>query len=288
MNKQFLVLPILLVLMASAYALVFIPPMIYFASVSIIGFLTNLVLFLAVWLAIKGYLNRSYFGKPLHEVVSLILGGLGTVAIVIFSSLLPLLIIHPILTREILLTSFIAGVLCFILLFLSKYRNFRLEDHAQRVHQVRSVAILAIAVIIVTFVSAYFALETTVLHTNGQQGTEFQQAQQSASMGLNKIASEARAPMSDRLSATPNHVRTLWFYPQSSEECIIAFEGKQILSVHPRKECYYISSDNSRQKIECPISLASNLLSGSGEITSSGSCANQYKVLVDSQGFIVE
>ncbi|MBU1975256.1 MAG: hypothetical protein KKG59_02515, partial [Nanoarchaeota archaeon] len=155
-------------------ALVFIPPIIYFASVSLIGFITNMFLFLAVWLAIKGFINRSYFGKPVHEIVSIVLGWIGKIVIIILSAIVPLLVLKPIIPLEIAISSLIAGVICLIVLFLNDFRRIRLIQKKEKLAMVRSVTLLSLVVIIITFASASFALETKALHIDKESGAVVQ------------------------------------------------------------------------------------------------------------------
>lgn len=297
-----LAVSLIVVLSLGANAIAFIPPVIYFASISLVSFVTNLFLILAVWFAVKGISNRSYFGMPVHKIVSSLMDWAGITIIIICASLAPLLILRPIITKDILVSSFVAGIMCGILLFLSQYRQLRITGKEEKIKSVRSIILTCAVVIIITFISASYSLETKVLRTNAQKGTEqIEKIQSSLSIpnqALNK-AREAVAPASP-IAADNGYAKaiepqkqadTLWFYPLNSDACSIYFNENLLIAKNPEKNCYYITSDKIKKKLECPIPVSIDIfiklhdIGAKGIISGRGSCTQSYSVTLNSNGF---
>ena len=129
-------------------SIVVIPPLIYFASVSIIGFITNMFLLLAVWLTVIGVTNKSYFGQPFHVLAGFFFKAIGIGMVIIISSLIPILVFRPAFTRDIALSSMFSGILCAALLFLNNYRRFRITQFEDKAKIIRSIAIVSLAAVV--------------------------------------------------------------------------------------------------------------------------------------------
>ena len=293
----------------NANAIAFIPPVIYVASMSIMGFIANMFLILAVWLAVKGVINRSYWGKPIHEIVSLFLGWLGTAFAVALSSLFPVLILRPILTREIIVSCIIAGCLCFMILFLNEYRHFHQITKDQKMKSFRHLISIALLVVIISYFCVSLSIKTYAHHINSGKGSEYQiEAESNAGSPLmESIASRQSKSFSDSASniaetessSSTDIFKTIWFYPRNSDICIIYFNDDLIGSYAPQMSCYYKTSDNKEERTQCPVALnfdtfieklSTTKLSSSqeGVITASGSCNEKYLVTIKDAGFKVE
>jgi hypothetical protein len=317
--KKTILLPLFFVLaIISAYqacAIAFVPPIIYFASLSILSFISNIFLFLAVWFAIKGIANRSYFGRPVHEIVSLILNWSGTAVLILICSVIPLLVMHPIITKDIIISSICAGFLSFIMLFLSKYRQFRLIKKPDRIKYLRSVILISAAVIIITFVSTLISIETKAMYTNNQDIIVIKEEKNAIalpSFGFNKASESLARDSASKMDSAPmeagaltnggisakatpsNELKALWFYPANSDVCSVYFEGKIVFEKKPEKNCYYLDAGGKKAIMQCPIELTVNDFNekmypvSKGNIIAAGSCTEKYNVTIEKTGFVVE
>jgi len=292
----------MIILAFQAHAIAFIPPVIYFATLSIIGFISNVFLILAVWLAVKGIANKLYFGKPLHTIVSIALSWLGTALIILLSSLLPLLVLHPIITKEIIISSIVSGFLCFFFLLLNIYRQFRRANLKEKTKSVRKMTIISILVIIISFVSASLSIETMALQTNskGAKLAVLKPELSLPSFGLDmasEMAAAAPAPVNFQRGvslASNKQIDTLWVYPVNSDACLVYFDWQLILDQYPEMKCYYFTENNRKERINCPIPLKIDLFrkmansKQEGLINAKGSCNDTFYVNIGDAGFTLE
>ena len=327
MKKSILVLTLMLLYGSlQAQAIVFVPPIVYFTTISIVSFITNIFLALAVWLAVKGLANRLYFGQPLHTIVSNMLGWLGSSFVIVVSSLVPISVMHPIFVKDLALSSILAGLLCFLLLFVGSYRKIKAEQEYRKKSWIR-IILTSIVVIILSFVSASFAVKTSTLHNDSAGNTKFtensdikiasgalskagapsmvadSQSSPSPSM-VSKIKKEIgqemqpSAPMVSDMppenpkAASIKKIDALWFYPSDASTCRIYFDQKLVLSEKPEMNCYYIDDSNKKVKMYCPIQLKLDIASKEGKpfgtIQANGSCSDSFKVRIDESGFVKE
>ncbi len=274
-------------------SIVFIPPVIYIATFSLGTFITNVFLFLAVWLAVKGVTDRSYFGKPVHELVGMSLQLIGKILILITSATLPTLILNPITADEIIISSLFAGILSLAILFLDRFREYHLIPGKERNRILRSITLLSIAIIVITYASTTLAIETKTLHM--REGYETEHKPEYALLPTSPAMGKETADkyMAGEGGEYPGLEETLWFYPENNEPCIIYYKNILVLETQPTRNCYYYTN-NRAERISCPIPLKirdirkHQIEQGEcGSIQGRGSCSGNYTVTVGETGFYV-
>lgn len=300
-----------LILASGVKAIVFIPPIIYIATLSIGSFILNLCAFLAVWLAARGVLDRGYFGKAMHEIVGLILGLLGKSALLVLSAMVPILVLNPLNRQDIAFSSLVAGALSFALLSLNVFRRYRLAQKNEKISLIGSTVFFSVLVILVTFASASLALETKTLRNrdnetgvsndSGKKGFKMASppsgiADSSPSLGKKKAADFRESTPdgyyqsnNEGLESSQSIRQEIWFYPASFDACEIYFNDRRILAVYPSRNCYFYDANGQPAKIPCPIQVSASQvpLNASGNLYGNGSCTENYSIFVSKDGFNV-
>ncbi len=286
-----------------AEAIVFIPPVIYIATLSLGALIVNISIFIAIWLAAQGVLNRLYFGKAMHEIVRVFFNVLGRVAILFIASVASVLFYNPLNTREVVISSILAGVLCLALVFLGNFREYRLVSKKEKLAAIGSMSIFFVLATVIIFISASSALKTKILRT-GENGLSVYKEDKSALDGfalpLQKSAESVPKNEAEKGIApqTPEDRKTdqslkqlLWFYPSDFGSCEIYFGADLIKSVRPEDNCYY-QDKGEAQRLPCPVSVLAGDIPASSvrpgvqdKIYGQGSCAEEYWVRITQEGF---
>lgn len=294
-------------------AIVFVPPVIYIATLSLGAFVVNVFAFFAVWFAAKGLIDRLYFGKPMHELVRLFFGLLGKFLIFFIAAAASLAMLDPLNKKEVLAASLLAGVLGLVFIFLSNFREYRLEPKNKKVYFAGSMMLFSLAVFGVTYASALRALEVKILRIEGARGgaVEYKkeaprredislpsQKAPSAMPGFEADQGIAPSYPEQKAVESPAPIRrktqALWFNPSSFEPCRIYFGGNLILSAVSHDNCYY-ENDIRAHRIICPISVSvedvpAYLIKVTGDVVGvhgEGSCTEKYTVIIGEGGFII-
>lgn len=165
-NKYFLipVAFILLIAASEAKAIVFIPPVIYIASLSIGAFIINVFAFFAVWFAARGLIDRMYFGKPMHEIVRALFGLIGKFALVIIVAVASIKIVDPLNKKGIISAAIFATAFGSILFVLANFREYRLEFKRNQFAIMRSILVFAAAIFLITYSSSVWALKIKAIN----------------------------------------------------------------------------------------------------------------------------
>jgi hypothetical protein len=294
-----------------ASAIVFVPPVIYIATLSLGAFVVNVFAFFAVWFAAKGLIDRLYFGKPMHELIRLFFSLLGKFAILFIAAAVSVATLDPLNKKEVLAASVLAGVLGLVLIFLSSFREYRLEPKNKKVYFAGSMMFFSLVVFGVTYASALRALEIKILRIGGDNGpVEYQKKdalpgdislpRQKAPSALPGVESDQGIAPSlqeqkaaERLGMVRKETQVLWFNPVDLTPCEIYFGGILVLSTVSHDNCYY-NNDITTHRIICPVSIfredvSVNLIKTIGDVVNihgEGSCEERYNVIITEGGFI--
>lgn len=273
-----------LLLAGSPGAVVIVPPMVYFASISIAGFLANALISLGALAAVAGVANWKLFNSSASGIISALFGIASKLFIGLLSMAVALVAFFPVSVQQIILSASSVLVVSAILLFLRDYRLFRASQKAMKLQLLKSIAIFALFFAIVFAPSAYFAIEYRAISTqqtalpvsaSGMPGSEAGVAPFAPGQG--GAASQAIAPLAQapaeqgeaakQVAQAPADYKglengkaagqqgdlVLWFMPQSSEDCIVEFGGaKEIFK--PKRECKLQPSVFSEPQL-CPVSI---------------------------------
>lgn len=272
-------------LFRQAEAIIFIPPVIYIVTVSFSSFIANISISIVFWLVVKGIADRSYFGRPLHEIINFIFNFLGKIFILVFSTLSPIFILDPINAKEIFFSSLISGVLSLAILFLAGFREYRLIQKNEKISFLKSIAIFSAITVLLTFFSAFFALEEKAL--NMTNGIEYKEE---PLLGFPQKAGEEVSYKEDYSGVK----ESLWFYSLDISLCQVYFENDLILTAIPSRNCYYYNENNQKERIPCPVLLKISDIPEylietrkEGDIYGKGSCVGNYSVILSENGFNV-
>lgn len=290
-----------------AQAIVFIPPVIYIATLSLGAFIINISIFIAIWLATQGIINRLYFGKALHQIIRIFLGIFGKAVVLFAASVISILFFNPLNPKEVIISSILAGILCLIFIFLGNFKEYRLVQKKEKLATIGSMLLFFILTAIIIFISASLALKTKILST-GENGLGAYKENLSAPNGftlpLQKsteyiskdeaekgIAPDYKNDAIEDNKSDRSMAQLLWFYPSDFKVCEVYFDTNLILAVHPKNNCYYYDS-GKLQKLPCPISVSLddvplNLAKADGQynIYGQGSCVEKYRASITQEGF---
>ncbi len=274
-----------------AYPIVFLPPVIYMVTFSLVAYVTNLFIFLAVWLAAKGVTDRLYLGRRMHELVKAFFQLLGNASVLVFSAVLPVLLFNPLTPTDVAFTSICAGVLCLAINFLSGYRKYRIVRGGEKIRSLTSMILLSALIVAVSYLSTSLALSTKVLYTQGREPAGDVYRDASAPPRLADIV-ERKAEAAGYLSAGVGVSDALWFFPVGDEVCSIYFNDSLLVAVKPGMNCYHYL-DGKPERMYCPVVLKRGSLPSygnpvSGRIYGTGSCSERYMVSIEATGFALK
>ncbi|MBM3228925.1 hypothetical protein FJZ26_00685 [Candidatus Parvarchaeota archaeon] len=290
----FLLLAVCLVQLSNS--VVILPPVVYFASLSLAGFLANSLIALAGIAAVFGAANWRLFGKPFPTVLSSLLGFGSTVFLGILSMLLCAFLLAPRNMSQIAVASVFAASLSFVLLFLKDYRAIKAGGN-ESIKSLIPIAAPSILFALVFVPIAVFSIEYNKIETQPQAPLDALERQgDSSALGIKKMQKEAGAMPSfaeqekttpeenaqaaeadaSQTAQVPKQPATIsvWLLPQSEMPCIVE-AGGVAREFEPKKECVLEPSAFS-QATYCPIlyevpsACSSNLT-----IRAGGSCSQE-------------
>lgn len=293
-----------------AKAIVFVPPVIYIATLSVGSFIANAFIFLAFFMAARGMIDRTYFGRSPHEIVRLFLRFIGIFIVFGIAALFSLALLDPLSDKEILIAGFLSGIMSWFLFMLGGYREYRLSELKKKKLFLRSAVFLSIIVSFTTFISAHFAIETEIFNYGekydlqkkepvGALPDAFLPAPQKSfekpeSAGLREKKDFANGADSEKEKnmLTTDFRKALLFYPQNNDLCRVYFNSIEILSQSSSRDCYYYNNIGEIERIFCPIELRYEAIpvgveinKGAASIRGGGSCSENYSAIVSQEGF---
>jgi len=286
----------ILLLAGSAYPIVIVPPMVYFASISIAGFLANALISLGALAAVAGVANWKLFNSPMPAIISTIFGVASKLFLGMSTMIFALIVFFPISMQQIIISAFAVLAVSAFLLFLRDYRLFRASSKTVKLQLLGTTAIFALFFAIAFVPSAYFAIEyriiTTQPGTASQAGTFAPSIAESSAPSLPFVSDEAqKSAMAPSAQASEDYKEVqnsnlavqlqgdlrIWLLPQTNEDCVVEIDGMMTV-FKPKKECKLSPTVFSEPQI-CPISIQvprqcqKDLI-----ITASGSCSDSLVV----------
>ncbi|MFH1471206.1 MAG: hypothetical protein ABIF01_05640 [Candidatus Micrarchaeota archaeon] len=284
-----ILLLILACIISAAFAVVIVPPLVYFLTLSLSAFLSNAIVSLLVFGALKGLTMRKYFGKSTYEIARGFLSASGTALIAISCMLASAIIVYPLDVPGAAVSALLAGVLFLAVKFISIFAEFHLSEPKKRRSITTAILLTAAFIMLATGVSAMLAID---IQTMGEHYSfedprmglsQYQQAVQEPgiSSAVQDMAKEEQKP-----SALETQVaKTLWFVPKSPGECSITI-GNFEISAQASFTCM-IDEDGEKRRAFCPISVRHSQIQETGNLafSATGACADSGIVVVSSRGF---
>src|SRR3989344_2486564 len=134
LRKSLLVaIPLLLLLLArDAQAIVIIPPVVYFVTLSIGTFISSSIVSLLIFGALKGFANRKYWGRSAFQLLTEAKSALSSALLAILSMVAAVFAVYPIDLESVVLASLIAAILFLLTKFVSSLRQYAVSDGAAR------------------------------------------------------------------------------------------------------------------------------------------------------------
>ncbi|MFH0817365.1 MAG: hypothetical protein V1909_01900 [Candidatus Micrarchaeota archaeon] len=288
MRKHLLLLT-LICLISPAFTVVIVPPVVYFLTLSLSAFISNAIVSLLVFGALKGLTMRKYFGKSTYELARAFLSASGTALIAISCMLASALIVYPLDVPGAALSALLAGVLFLAVKFISIFAEFHLSE-PQKKHSIAVTILLTAAFItLATGVSAMLAIDIQKMNgrysfQDSQVGLpQYPQAVQAPgiSSAAQDTAKEAWKPSASEMQAA----KTLWFTPKSPGECSITI-GNFAISSQASFTCV-IDDGGEKKRAFCPISIRHSQIQETGSLAfnATGACADSGIVVVSNRGF---
>jgi len=283
-----------------ANAIVIVPPIIYFVTFSIGTFILNIFIMTAVYIASRGLINRFYFGRHMHEIVGILFSYLGYILTIISTSFISIAIFDPIDAKSLFYASIFSTFLSFLVMALNNFRRYVLSDRGRRNDVIISMLVFSVIVFVITFVSAYFSISTSVI----KKGDTFERtadgdAQNSGpelNFGMNSASEKRNIGYYDEKVSSQSRPITessLWFSPYRDGLCEIYAMNKLIKAEKVLDRCFFYDINMNSKRIACPIGIDikdvnSLNLTTSGEVKfeGKGACLDSYSVHVTENGFI--
>lgn len=281
-----------------AEAVVIVPPAIYIATFSMGTFILNAFIMISAYMAGRGLMDRFYFGKHMHELVGIAFSYIGSITVILSVSFVAIAVFDPIDSRTLFYASVFSAFLSFIILALNNFRKYLLSDPYARNESVMRLIIFSVIVFIITFVSSYFSINTSILKKSYPYAAAEDAEMKPLDLysGLNfKSRDESAQSLKKNvpLAYMSSFEKIIWFNPYKNGVCEIYAEGKHIRSEEPLGKCFYYDSNNNAQRILCPIGLnVSDLKSleipknREIQFEGRGSCLDHYKAYVTDNGVI--
>ncbi len=293
-----------------ASSIVFVPPVIYIATLSLGSFLTKIFIFIAFYLTSNGLANSLYLGKPLYEITKSFFSFAWRSLVIILSAAASVKIFGPLNAQEALTASLAAGVISLIVFFLASFREYHFSDLNRKTFIFVSNLFFSLFIVLVAFISVLLSLETRALDTGrGAEGwyEETQVPVAAPSLDESEKAKDffqensAGVYENDYYESEKPEVEKeivreyLWFYPQNYSLCQIYFDDIPLFSEKPALNCYYYRSDGRAERIFCPIPVSisdipQNLKKADkfGNIFGQGSCKENYSISLRQEGFNIK
>jgi hypothetical protein len=247
----------------------------------------------------RGLVDRFYLGKQMHEIVGIAFSYLGYIFVIIVTSFVSIAIFDPIDARSLFYASVFSTFLSFLMMALNNFRKYTLADSHKRNEIVLPMIVFSVIVFIITFVSAYFSISTSIIKKQDLPKktavTEDVSNAPSVNFGINFEASKKMAgeyKKQDASVAAPETKEDIWFYPYMNGTCEIYVGGRLIKAEMPSGKCFYYDNSNNTRRMICPIYLTFEELSRSQpkksalmQIEGRGSCLDSYRVYITESGF---
>lgn len=307
-RSQMSAILVFLLVLPIANSVAVVPPVVYAASITIAGFLGNLLLFVLALMAGHAIFLRKHFGRETYVIIRAVLSGIGHATILLFSVAVSFYVTNPIGLGGMLKFSGLAAAISLVIVIAIELRRMLVSSPAKAI--LKSVG-FSVFVFIAAIISIQLATSTQVIVTetgevseaNSQLLSTLQTASEKA--GLADYARQEGKPALSKSQAAqyPDepahaeatvsgehkepHTRLLLFYPKAESDCIISV-GDQQFSFEPSQRCYVEVGGNT-QRIFCPIMVSSDAFEmGYHELVGSGSCKERYSVIVEDEGFILK
>ncbi|MFH1750320.1 MAG: hypothetical protein ABH863_01430 [Candidatus Micrarchaeota archaeon] len=296
----------LALLLHSASAIVIIPPVVYFVTLSISTFISSSIVAMLLFGGLKALSTRKYWGKGLYQLLSEGKSAIAEALLAIICMLAAVYAIYPVDFDSAISTAFIAAALFMLLKFILSFRLFDLSDNAGRRALLVSWATLAMFVALATTVSALASMQSYKVFTGtgGYQPGQVAEkspladilpisapfSKQEAAEGGRSAAPEnsmvGQEPKSASDSSAPPTLQDkIWFIPKSPEICNI-FAESFALTFTPSFNC--ISEvGGARNRIYCPVYISHSQVGirGDAEFRGTGSCTGIVYATVTDTGF---
>jgi len=284
-----------------AEAVIIVPPVIYIATFSLGTFILNAFMMASVFMAGKGLIDRFYFGKHMHELVGIAFSYVGSMVVIMGASFASIAIFDPIDSRTLFYASIFSTFLSFLVMALGNFRKYLLADPYGRNEAIMRLITFSILVFIITFISAYFSINTSVLRKRVASGPSYadensENVPLDLSVGLNFTREERSMDLSEKekpLSSASFAQETIWFNPYKVGQCEIYVSGKYVKSQEPAGKCFYYDRNMNAKRVICPIALdIADLkkialpMNREMQLEGRGSCLDNYRAYVTDKGFI--
>ncbi len=199
-TKHFLSILAITIFANLAYPIVIVPPIVYFASLSIGAFLANSLIALFALAAVAGAANWKIFNKPFPHIISAGFGFASTVFLGISSMLVAALLFSPRNLEQIIAAAAAVFAISSVLFFLRSYREFRANPQSMAKHMMPVFAVSMFFALL--FIPCVFsAIEFRQMQMPKAQGAPQENAQQSGmpqasaqQEGINPAQSESVLP----------------------------------------------------------------------------------------------
>ena len=196
MRQLTLVSIFLLIAISFVHAIVIIPPVVYFVTLSISTFISSSVVSLLLFGALKGFADRKYFGKSLFDILQKIKSGVSTFIMAISCMFLALLAIYPIDLESTLIAAAISAALFLLLKFVFSLREFGALGSSKKRSLLISWLALALFIGIAFSFSALLSIQSYRVITGSGGGYPSQQAEKSPLAPLAELLTGQGAPSS--------------------------------------------------------------------------------------------
>ncbi len=291
--KKAIALFCLCILALNAHAIAVIPPAMYIATLSIIAFISNLLITAAVYAAAKGMFSANTFKKGFSSTLGLVLEIIGKAALIIISTTIAVLAINPITIEESIIAGIIAATITLIALLFNAYKRLAILEGKEKRAILKEALLVFVFVILASSAASYASIELKAITTQGYdapvQKPVLEELGDAVTSGLSQsapsmIASDSEISDTMRKESAPLPVEEktapvlldLVFLPKSAEECIISSETRSI-SITPKMNCVVLEN-GARIKAICPIILPASDFYPDKNISTSGSCTEEYQI----------
>ncbi len=309
MNKKFFIFVALLFFITYAHAIAIIAPVVYVATISIIAFISNILISVAAYSAAKGFFGRKSFGTKFSSKLNLTLEIIGKAILLIITTTIAVFLLNPLTLQEAIISGAVAAIISLTILLLSSYKKIALISKEEKRRAFIEIGLFCTFIFFSCAIISFISIEIQNVDPNSslEKQSAFQielpsfditsnkassiiqegKARTDSSKGISApsqtatISDSTKEPLSGQNQAQKEEiqkqVQNLIFYPTSQEKCIISSETKT-LSFTPANNCLIISN-GSRARIYCPIIVSSKEFGTDTSIAGSGSCTQTYILL---------
>jgi len=300
---KILLLSLVIIIIPTVSAIVILPPVIYFVTLSIASFIGNIIIGLLAWVALSGLLNKQFFGKTLSELISYIFSTLKNIFIAIIAMIAGVFIASPIEIISVLAGALIAAIICCFLLYIANYSELRAVENKRKKKILKSNTFFSVIVFLLFSASAFLSIETQILpqdpaikdlYARGAvsgilEEKEIDAFEDIAGMPVSGVGaplaetSKTQLPSQPDDAVFPDSLDSLWLYPVDSSTCIVNI-GNKTFNFTPKQNCYLLEN-NIPVRIYCPIEVTIEDISQKGmlNVSATGSCSGQAEITVENK-----